>query len=77
MLYCDTFSETEILKMCHILLLHLCFLSSQGCPAGCHIWDFSGTQAQCCSLFSQGELRAVEMSARAGAEIPPGKQQED
>lgn len=60
--------------MCHILFLHLCFLSSQGCPAGCHIWDFSDTQVQCCPLFSQGELGAVEMSARAGGEIAPGKQ---
>lgn len=77
MLYCETLSETKTLKMRHILLLHLCFIGSQGGPAGCRIWDFSGTQVQCSSSFSQEELETAEMSASTGGEIPHGKQRED
>lgn len=58
-------------------ILHLCFIGSQSCPAGCHIWDFSGTQVQRCSSFPQEELETAEMSARAGGEIPHGKQRKD
>lgn len=76
MLYCEIFSETKTLKMHHILLLHLCFIGSQGFTAGSHIWDFSGTQVQCCSSFSQEVLETAEMSARAEGEIPHGKQRE-